>query len=342
MIRIIFSLVIGVAALVQPVAVASPVELAQNAPDSHTVRKGDTLWGISGKFLREPWRWPEVWQLNKDQIRNPHLIYPGQVIFLDRSGPYLRLGRRVGDGKLQPQIYSEASDQAIPSIPQNEIAPFLTHPLVVDEKRILDSATIVATQENRLYTGQGDTVFAKNVRAGVDTWHIYRPAKPLTDPLTNKILGYEAVHLGSADVTQPGEPAALEITMARQEIGTGELMLPADRPELLSYVPHAPTGDIEGRVIAIYGGVSETGRQGVITLGVGQQDGAEIGHVLALYRHRGSVVYKDEDTNKKETFELPEHRYGLVFLFRVFDRVSYGLVVDATAPIKVSDTVRTP
>ncbi|MCB1962399.1 MAG: LysM peptidoglycan-binding domain-containing protein [Rhodocyclaceae bacterium] len=341
MIRIIFSLVIGVAALVQP-ALAAPVELAANAPDSYVVRKGDTLWDISGKFLRRPWRWPEVWQMNREQIRNPHLIYPGQIIVLDRSGPYLRLGRRIGDGKLKPQVYTDATEQAIPSIPQNEIAPFLTHPLVVDEKRLAQSATIVATQENRLYTGQGDTVFAKDVTPSVDTWHIYRPARVLEDPLTKEVLGYEAVHLGTADVTQHGTPAALEISMARQEIGTGSLMLPADRPELLSYVPHAPSTDVEGRVIAIYGGVSETGRQGVITLGVGEREGVEVGHVLALYRYRGEVEYKDEESGRKEKFELPEHRYGLVFVFRVFDRVSYGLVVDATASVKVSDTVRTP
>lgn len=341
MIRIIFSLFIGVATLVQPVA-AAPAELAPNAPDSYVVRKGDTLWDISGKFLRRPWRWPEVWQMNREQIRNPHLIYPGQIIVLDRSGPYLRLGRRIGDGKLKPQVYNEDTDQAIPSIPQNEIAPFLTHPLVVDEKRLAESATIVATQENRLYTGQGDTVFAKDVTPSVDTWHIYRPARALEDPVTKEVLGYEAVHLGTADVTQHGSPAALEISMARQEIGTGSLMLPADRPELLSYVPHAPDTDVEGRVIAIYGGVSETGRQGVITLGVGTREGIEVGHVLALYRYRGQVEYKDEESGRKEQFELPEHRYGLVFIFRVFDRVSYGLVVDATASVKVSDTVRTP
>jgi hypothetical protein len=341
MIRIIFSLFIGVAALVQPAIAAAPVELAKNAPDSYVVKKGDTLWDISGKFLKRPWRWPEVWQMNREEIRNPHLIYPGQIIMLDRSGPYLRLGRRVGRD-IKPTVYNEPAEQAIPSIPQNEIAPFLTQPLVVDEKNIADSATIIATQENRLFTGQGDTVFAKDVSPDVDSWYIYRPARPLEDPVTKEVLGYEAVHLGTADVTQHGAPAALEITVAKQEIGTGERMLPATRPDLLSYVPHAPTDEVDGRVIGIYGGVSETGRQGVITLGVGASDGIEVGHVLALYRNRGKVQYKDEDTGDKEEFELPEHRYGLVFVFRVFDRVSYGLVVDATAPVKVADTVRTP
>ena len=341
MIRIIFSMFIGVAALVQPAAAAAPVELAANAPDSYVVKKGDTLWDISGKFLRRPWRWPEVWQMNKDEIRNPHLIYPGQVIMLDRSGPYLRLGRRVGRD-IKPTVYTEDLADAIPSIPQNEIEPFLTQPLVVDEQNIQNAAVIVATQENRLYTGQGDTVFAKDVDPGTDQWHVFRPARPLVDPLTKEVLGYEAFHLGTAAVTQHGAPAVLQIISAKQEIGSGERMLPATRPEIVSYVPHSPEASVEGRVIGVYGGVSETGRQGVITLGVGQQEGIEVGHVLALYRARGEVKYKDPETGEKETFDLPENRYGLVFVFRVFNRVSYGLVVDASAPVQIADTIRNP
>jgi len=341
MIRIIFSLFFGVAALVQPAAAATPVELADNAPDTYVVKKGDTLWDISGKFLRRPWRWPEVWQMNKDEIRNPHLIYPGQVIMLDRSGPYLRLGRRVGRD-IKPTVYTEALSDAIPSIPQNEIEPFLSQPLVVDEQNIQDAAVIVATQENRLFTGQGDTVFGKQVQPDVDQYHVFRPARPLVDPETEEVLGYEAFHLGTAAVVQHGEPAVLEIIAAKQEIGSGERMLPASRPDIVKYVPHAPEGDVEGRVIAVYGGVSETGRQGVITLGVGQREGIEVGHVLALYRNRGDVEYKDPETGEKETISLPENRYGLVFVFRVFDRVSYGLVVDASAPVKIADTIRTP
>jgi len=341
MIRIIFSMFIGVAALVQPAAAAAPVELAPNAPDSYVVKKGDTLWDISGMFLRRPWRWPEVWQMNKDEIRNPHLIYPGQVIVLDRSGPYLRLGRRVGRD-IKPTVYNEPVDQAIASIPQNEIEPFLTQPLVVDDENIQNAAVIVATQENRLYTGQGDTVFAKNVDPATDQWYVFKPAEPLVDPVTEETLGYEAVHLGTATVSQHGMPAVMRIISAKQEIGTGDRMLPANRPEVMSYVPHAPEGDVEGRVIGIYGGVNETGRQGVVTLNVGHTNGIEVGHVLAMYRARGEVEYKDPKTEEKETIQLPENRYGLVFVFRVFERVSYGLVVDASDVVKITDTVRTP
>jgi hypothetical protein len=187
MIRIISALLIGVAALVPAAAgAAGPIQIADGAPDSHEVVPGDTLWGISGKFLKEPWRWPEVWRLNREQIRNPHLIYPGQMIFLDRRGPTLSLGRRIGQGgsnralyeKRFPQVYSEPAKAAIQSIPVRAIAPFLTEPLVVSDEEDNGAGIIVATQEGRVFTSAGDTIFATRITPGVPTWNIYRKAKP--------------------------------------------------------------------------------------------------------------------------------------------------------------------
>ncbi|HPE03176.1 MAG TPA: LysM domain-containing protein, partial [Thauera sp.] len=186
--RIIFPLLVAFASLLGVGAHAqSSVRLAADAPDSYTVERGDTLWGISGRFLQEPWRWPEVWRLNRDEIRNPHLIYPGQVILLDRSGPWLSVGRRVGggstaDGRLQPRVYNEPIAEALPSIPLQIIEPFLNRPLVVDQPRLDGSATIVATETSRVLTGTGDTIFAKNVGDEAEVWHICRPARPLEDP----------------------------------------------------------------------------------------------------------------------------------------------------------------
>lgn len=342
MIRIIFPLIVGIATLFAGGAAAQGVQLADDAPDSYTVVKGDTLWGISGRFLKQPWRWPEVWRLNRDQIRNPHLIYPGQVVLLDRSGPYLSVGRRIGgrDEKLFPQVYTDSGSQAIPSIPLQIIDPFLTRPLIVDQARLAGSATVIATDTSRVYTGTGDSVFAKNVREGVSTWQIYRPARPLQDPVTQEVLGYEAQYLGSARVTEYGNPSTLEIVNANEEIGVGDLMMPTEPPTVFSYAPHAPEQAVDGRVVSIYRGVSETGRLNVVALGVGTQQNVERGHVLALYRNRGVAEYKDEDG--RETFQLPEKRYGLVFVFRVFDRVSYGLVMETDGPVTIGDSVRKP
>ncbi|MBL8437880.1 MAG: LysM peptidoglycan-binding domain-containing protein [Zoogloeaceae bacterium] len=344
MIRIIFPVLLGVSALVSSsLAAAEPVSLATDAPDTYEVQRGDTLWGISGRFLRQPWRWPEVWRMNQQEIRNPHLIYPGQIVFLDRSGPYLRMGKRLGAGgteKLSPKIYTEDTGQAIPSIPQNVIQPFLSQPLVVDDARLAGSAAVVATQEGRVNTGIGDTVFAKNVDPSVQAWQIYRPGFKLQDPETGETLGYEAFYLGSARLEAPGEPATLRLTEAVREIGTGDRMLPAEQPALFAYAPHPPLGMVEGKLISIYGGVSDGGKNSVVALSVGTSDGVDAGTVLALYRHRGRVEYKEE--GKRETYLLPDQRYGLVFVFRVFNRIAYALVMDTDGQVAVGDRVRQP
>ncbi len=343
MTRIIFPLLFSVAFLLAGPAAAAAPALADDAPDTYTVVRGDTLWDISGRFLREPWRWPEVWRLNREQIRNPHLIYPGQVIVLDRNGPYLSIGRRVGDPlyeKRFPQVYDEKAEQAIPSIPHEIIEPFLTRPLVVDEASLSGAGTIVATETSRVFMGAGDTVFAKNVKPDTDVWQVVRPATPLVDPATGEVLGYEAAFLGTARVTAHGIPATLKLLTAVEEIGTGDRLVASERPEVFSYVPHAPDTEVSGALIGIYRGVVETGRHHVVTLNIGARNGLERGHVLALHRTRGSVTYSGEDG--KETFQLPEQRYGLAFVFRVFDRVAYALVMDSDGPVKIGDSVRKP
>lgn len=342
MIRIIFPLIVSIATLVSSVAAAQGVAIADDAPDSYTVVKGDTLWDISGRFLKQPWRWPEVWRLNRDQIRNPHLIYPGQIIHLDRSGPWLSIGKRVGarDEKLFPQVYDEPLGSAVPSIPLNVIEPFLTRPLVVDEARLQGAATIIATETSRVYVGAGDTVFAKNVRDDVEVWQIFRPVKPMVDPLTGETIAYEAAYLGAARVSERTDPATLEIIDAVEEIGVGDLMLPSERPNVFSYAPHAPEQAIDGRLMSIYRGVAETGRLNVVALNIGERDGLERGHVLALHRNRGTADYNGDEG--KESFQLPEKRYGLVFVFRTFDRVAYALVMDSDGPVAINDAVRKP
>jgi hypothetical protein len=375
MMRIISALLIGVAALVPAGAGATgPIRLADDAPDSHVVVPGDTLWGISGKFLKEPWRWPEVWRLNREQIRNPHLIYPGQIIVLDRNGPTLKFGKRIGQPvgkplyeKRFPQVYSTPDQAAIQSIPVRAITPFLSEPLVVTEDEDAAAGIVVATQEGRVFTGPGDTVFATRLAPEVHKWNIYRKAKPLVEPVSGEILGYEATYLGQARVTaeagvlapdapdasaEPQKstdgkprlpiPTSLILTSSKHEIGKGDRLLPAGRPDLLSYVPHAPDKEVAGRVVSIYNGVAETGRYNVVSVSLGKRDGMEIGHVLALHRNRGETEYREDNVGPAQRFRLPEHRYGVVFVFRVFERLSYALVMDSNGPVTVADSVRKP
>ena len=346
--RIIFCLFLGVASGAAAAEDASTVTLAERAPDSHVVQKGDTLWGISAKFLRDPWRWPEVWRMNRSQVRDPHWIYPGQVVVLDRSGrvPRLRIGGRIGgrNAKLAPKVYSEPSEAAIPSIPQQVIEPYLTQPLILEAKGLDQAPKIVATMEDRVVVGAGDKVYAAGIDSNVKMWQVFRPLKPVQDPVTKEILGYEAFFLGNAQVVREGEPATLEILNAKQEINRGDRLVPTAKPDVVAYAPHAPEASIEGRIISLYSGINvgETGRNYIVTLNRGNRDGVEVGHVLATYRNSRDVEYRDAETEKREIHKLPEERTGLVFVFRTFERVSYALVMNSDRPVRPGDVVRTP
>lgn len=343
MVRIISALILAVTAVCA--SAADPLQLVDNPPDRHIVVKGDTLWDISGKFLKQPWRWPEIWQMNRDQIKNPHLIYPGDVVLLDMSSgsPRLRLGKKVGagTGKLQPTVYSKPIQQVVPSIPPNAIEPFISQPLVIEDGELNTGVKIVAMQEDRMLVGTGDSFYASGIPdAAVEKWHVFRKGKPLKDPATGKILAYEAFFLGNARLVKPGEPALLRVSLAKEEIARGDRLIPAPEPEIISYMPHRPEQDVSARVLGIYGGLREGGANSVVALNVGKNDGMEIGHVVALYRKRVSLDV--DDSGRRTSTPVPDERYGLAFVFRVFNGVSYALVVESSKAVIVGDTARNP
>ena len=313
--------------------------LADAVPNQYVVVPGDTLWDISARFLKEPWRWPEIWRMNRAQIKNPHRIYPGDVIVLERDAggaPYLRL-----ESKQRPQIRAESLSQAIPPIPPNVIDPFIATPLFVEQNTLQTAPRIVATQQDRVFLGKGDTAYVEGADPAQKQWQVFRNGQPLYDPEDPKrILGYEAFHLGSATQMKPGNPAVFEIDTAKQEIGYGDRLVPAARPELVDYVPHAPDQKIEGRVVSVYGGVGSGGRLSIVALNRGGADGVEVGHVLALERNR-TVVQRDED-DRHQNIVIPAVRFGLVFVFRIFEHVSYALAVQSDGTIEVNDFLRTP
>jgi hypothetical protein len=338
MVRIISALILAVTAACA--FAAEPVRLVDNPPDRHIVVPGDTLWGISGKFLKEPWRWPEVWRMNRDQIKNPHLIYPGDIVLLDdfRGGPRLRVAKPM---KLQPKVYSSAVPQEIPSIPSNVIAPFISKPLIIEPGEDAKTPVIVATQEDRVYIGNGDTGFVSGIPdIKIIDWHVYRPGKPLHDPDTLEVIGHEAYFLGSARLLQPGEPAVIRVTQAKEEIGRGDRLVPAPPANLITYAPHRPDQPVNAKVMSIYGGVNEGGKHSVISINRGRNAELEVGHVLALFRNRVSQGY--DENNRRVTTSIPEERYALAFVFRVFDRVAYALVVETSRPVIVGDAAKNP
>lgn len=345
----------------------SDVVLQDNVPDRYVVVPGDTLWSIAGRFLKDPWRWPEMWKLNRDEIKNPHWIYPGDVIVLDRSGPQpaLKMGDTV---KLSPRVRSEdTSKHAVPGIPPRVIEPFLSRPLVIEPDGLDRAPRIVAAEADRVYLGLGDVAYVSGIKdAKLDSlWQIYRPGKPLVDPESQTTLGYEAVFLGEGRVTKTGDPATIRIFAAQQEIGRGDRLVAAGPITLNNYAPHPPIALIKGRIIATRGGLRETGPQSVVTLNRGSSDGLEPGNVLALSRFGRTVNDNvprnnarntenipwynltmgelfSQESSDKQAVKLPDERYGLVFVFRTFDRVSYALVMSASRPVLIDDVVTTP
>ncbi len=338
MIRIISALMLAVAAASWG-AEGQALQLADSAPPRHVVLPGDTLWSIAGKFLKEPYRWPELWRLNGEQIKNPHRIFPGDIVVLDRDAdgnPRLR----TQNGKLAPQIYAEQLRQSIPSIPSEFITPFLSVPLIVEANELDNAARIVATQQTRVFLGNGDIAYVADADPAQQKWQIYRKTRPISDPDTKNVLGYEAYYLGTAKQNEAGSPATFEIISAKEEISRGDRLMPSLPPPLINYVPHAPETQIDGRIVSVYGGVNEAGQWSTILLNRGSNDGIEIGHVLALHRNR--VLDQRDEYGRKETVRVPEERYGLLFVFRTFDRLSYALVMQSEGPVTVNDFVRTP
>jgi hypothetical protein len=348
---LVFFLTLGTAWAQAPQA---PLTLRPDAPDRYVVVPGDTLWGISQRYTDSPWRWPELWGMNKEQIQNPHLIYPGAVLLLDRARGTLSLagpGRGEppsGSVRLSPRVRAETlAKQEIPSIPPSAIEPFLTRPLVVEPDGFEKAPMIVATQQDRVILAAGNTAYVRGIgESKEETWYVYRRGNPLIDPDTGRTLAYEAIYLGTAELTRPGEPATVLLTSAVQEINAGDRLVAAGRAQPINYAPHAPDVHVSGRVMSIYGGLGRVGEAGplqIVTINRGRADGIEVGHVLALYALGGSVrdVTKARDAPDAQ-IKLPDERSGVLFVFRVFDRVSYGLIMQLTRPVSTLDVVRTP
>ncbi len=336
-----------------PPAAKSDVQLQDNPPPRYTVKRGDTLWGISGRFLKNPWKWPEVWGMNKDEVKNPHLIYPGDVIILDLSGATARLRLEgVSDGglsrwygyqlqvsKMEPRMRSKMLGRmGIPAIPAKEIGPFLNRPLVIDPDSVARSPQIVATTQDRVVLSAPDIAYA----TGLDEkqgnyWNLYRPGRTFRDPESGEILGYEAVYLGDAQVESFGEVSTVRIVQAIQEVGNGDRLTVMPPVQSLPYIPRAPERNIRGKVMAGTGtSVSEIAPLSVIVLNRGKRDGVEMGHVLGLYRSEGAVTVGDRRV------PLPELEYGIVFVFRVFDKMSYALVMQSKQQVNLNDVVKNP
>jgi hypothetical protein len=267
--------------------------LREDAPDRYVVVAGDTLWSISGRFLKDPWRWGELWDMNKDQIRNPARIFPGDVVVINRRAapgePMARLIQAEQTVKLSPGVRVEPlGPKAIPAIPPQKIEPFLVRPFIVDDSQITNAATIVETQENRVVIGAGNVAYVRGLAEKQGrNYQVFRPGEMLIDPDTKRPLGREGFYLGEAKVVRFGDVSTLEIVRSTQEIVVGDRLLPIPPSGFPEYIPRPPERAVSGRIIGVYGraNVVEVAQYDVVTLNRGSKDGLEVGNVLAMFRN---------------------------------------------------------
>ena len=321
---------------------AADVELKNNHPQKYVVQKGDTLWGISGKFLKSPWLWPNVWYANP-QVKNPHLIYPGDsitLVYIDGK-PQLRIDRGRPHVKLTPSGRVVALNRPIPTIGLAAIRPFLTKHQIVDKNTLKKSPYILRAVGERLITGTGDKVYVRGHKSDKHSdFLVVRKGQVYSDPHTKEILGYEAKYVGDSRMIRYGDPATHYLSNTSREVLIGDRLLKFDHAAYNdNFVPHAPKADVKGHIIAVMEGVTQIGQHQVVVINKGKRDGMEVGHVLAIYQ-KGKKV---EDTvRKSKAVQLPDERAGLLMVFRTFDKLSYALIMKATTNMHVLDAVVNP
>ncbi len=357
---------------------ADTIQLKNGHPDRYVVQKGDTLWDISKRFLEDPWRWAGVWTIN-EQVQNPHLIYPGDVIVLTWKDGKPQLGVQREEAaappteqpapagetpaeqtappavaaplapapsglrtvKLRPRIHTESIKDAIPTIDPAAIAPFLTSTIAVSRSELEDAGYVTVGLDNRLALGDGSEFYARRLPRQTKAEHylVFRPGRALQHPDTGVVLAYEAIFLGEARLLKAGDPARLVVTRVNQEILPSDRLIEApERPGLPYYMPRVPAKKVEGRILGSQNGMREYGPNAVVAISLGRRDGIEEGHVLRILRHVGQ--HKDPVTGRY--YNIPDENSGLLMVFRVFERVSYGIITDVNRPIQLYDALRNP
>ena len=349
-------------------------ELSPNAPDSYVIKSGDTLWAISGLFLKSAWRWPELRGMNLQDIRNPHRIYPGQKLVLDRSNGRARLRLATADTgnaptetiRVSPRTRIELLDGgALPTLKTHLIEPFLAEPVIVDENGLRAAPRIVAGPEGRVLLTRGDRAYARGEAdkpmmdkpGKAQEFRVFRNATPLKDPGSGEILGYEAQYVGKAvlvrsesaqkSVGKDGKessiavPATIDIVSAKEEMRIGDRLVPEPDRELVTYTPRAPASTIEARIVSVYGSaVVNAAQNQVVAINRGTRDGIERGHVMAILKDGALLTDKTDPTRPQ--MKLPDERNGLLMVFKTFDRLSYALVLDITDGVRVGDRLVSP
>lgn len=337
----VFLLALGIA--ITTGSWAATPELADPHPVEYTVVEGDTLWDISARFLKDPWRWKQIWRENP-AIKNPDLIYPGDKLVLryGADGPYLehlssreRAARKVV--KLTPAVYIEQLDRAIPAIPPGVIMPFLTDPRIIEEGGLNNAAYVTEGVQGNILMGQLSDIYVRNIDAAPGAkFKVLRKGSPLIDPDSKKVLAYETVFLGEAEMVRPGDPARMTLTRTVQEVQPGDRLIPINQKISFPYYqPETVTRPVNAYIMSTYGALSETALGQIVTISVGDADGIRQGDVLQIMRNPGVST----DPVTKHKYHLPVERSGVLMVFKTFEKVSYALIMRSTQAAHVNDRV---
>jgi hypothetical protein len=318
-------------------------------PDSYVVKRGDTLWDISNMFLRDPWYWPEIWYVNP-QVENPHLIYPGDVltlVYVDGQ-PQIRSSRvdaasASGTERLSPRIREQQLTEAVNTIPYEAIAPFLDEGMVLEKDEIKDLPHVVAFRDGLLIGATGNQAYVRGKIAGdAAAYGVVRIGDKLIDPDDGDVLGYRAIFVSSGRVSRTGDPATLELDSSRREALKGDRLIARKDPPPLQFEPRSPDRPVEGRIVDVIDGVTQIGQYQVIVINRGTRDGLAPGHVLTVWQSGGKVEDQFDTRFSARKVQLPDERAGTLMVFKTYDRLSYGLIMQAAGPIHTLDKVRNP
>lgn len=337
------------AAVGQP---APPPVLNPRHPDTYVVQTGDTLWDIASMFLRDPWVWPEIWQINP-QVENPHLIFPGDVLslaYLDDGRPVVQVERGPqaasasgGFERLSPRVRATPLEDAISTIPYETIAAFLSRPRVLQKDELDDLPYIVAHPEF-LIGSSGRDVYARGLddAAVGSVYNIVERGSELVDPDDNSVLGYQGIYVGQGRVDRTGDPSTIRLIDNEREAVVGNYVMAEEDVTPINFLPRAPSREVEGRIISVLAGVSLIGQYQVVVINRGTDAGLEPGHVLRVYQTGQTIRDSRGRGVFSEKVRLPDEAAGTMMVFRTSDRISYALVMEATSAIAVLDTVRNP
>ena len=337
------------------------------SPQTYIVQEGDTLWDISTIFLRDPWFWPEIWFKNP-QVENPHLIYPGDTLAIIYVGGERRvqLLSRGADGavlargadgsvpsptagglkvvKINPRLRTRSIDATIPSIPIESISHMLERPLIIDEETLNQSAYVLSSLDNHLINSVNDTLYVRKLDTtkGIGRYHIYRPHRSLFDPITNELLGYEALYVGESRLLLRGDPASVKVTNSEREILRDDRVMPMDNSSFeRDFFPKPPSTDVSGEIVALVDSISMSGAFQTIAINLGNRDGVESGNILRI-RRNGDVVPDKKEKDPNFTVTLPDEKIGMAMIIRSYEKMSYALIMEADMPISIKDYVESP